>query len=361
MRRVFLLMLVLLAACGSSAQVLPTAAPQSPVALEQDEPTPKPIANRVSVPGKLLLVNSGNLVMISGEKTSQLTNSGKKYQPAWSQDGRRIAYIQREESFADLWVMNVDGTQKIRVTANEPDDLPARSKIHVLSIKWAFYPAWSPDGTLLAYISQAQPPSEINDEVALEYPLSLYLYGTHRIGNGTPAGASFQVLVQADTDLLHPTWAPDSSLLVFEQLERQTPDGHRLAFFDYATSNHGLLEGQQRDQFVNAQDPDLSPDGKWLVYIRAVEGGSDIWAVSAPDAAGTVVGTPQQLSADRLLRAPTWSPDGKTLAYFEARANTMYLLISSVEVSGAGKLTLGPPQEVWQGTFDADSGMSWIR
>ena len=361
MRRLIMICLcVLLAACGTSSNVLPTA-PVHNLNPNDNETSPVVAENRVEVPGKLLLVNGGNLVMIADEKTTNLTNSGKKYQPTWSPDGKRIAYIQREESFADLWVMNADGTKKIQVTANEPKDVGARSIGHIASIKWAFYPAWSPDGSLLAYMSQAKAPQPLNEEVYQEYPLSLYLYGTRRIGDGEPAGASFQVLVKADTDMFHPTWSADNTLVVFEQIERNEENGHTLAFFNYETSESGILQGRTTDQFIGAMDPDLSADGAWMAYVRQEGNASDIWAIPAPEADGSVTGTPQQLTSGKRIRMPTWSPDGSKVTYFEVRSNTVYLMMADVQTSGAGKLSLAEPQEIWQGNFDVDSGMSWIR
>ncbi len=366
MRRVVLLLIMagLLAACGGQAQVLPTSVPVEAGPVSANEPTAQvAVDNRVEVPGKLLLVNNANLVIVSGEKTVQLTSSGKKYQPTWSPDGTRLAYIQREESFADLWVMSADGSDKVQITNNEPQGIEARSETHVTSIKWAFYPAWSPDGSLLTYVSQAKPPTYViaGSEVPIEYPLSLYLYGSRRIGDGNFAGPSFQHLLKLGTDLTHPTWGADNSFIVYTQTERDTDAPQTLGFFDYASGTSGVLSGQTAEQFANTLDPDFSADGSWLAYIQNADTNSDIWVVPAPASDGSVAGTPQQLTTGRHIRAPTWSPDGKHIAFFEARNNTIVLYMADVATSGAGKLSLTNEQEIWQGNFDTDSGMSWVK
>jgi TolB protein len=68
----------------------------------------------------------------------RLTEGASDGQPAWSPDGSRIAYISQEEGNFEIYIINADGTGKIRLT-NEPasDGLPV----------------WSPDGQWIAFRS----------------------------------------------------------------------------------------------------------------------------------------------------------------------------------------------------------------
>jgi Tol biopolymer transport system component len=68
----------------------------------------------------------------------RLTEGGSDGQPAWSPDGSRIAYISQEDGNFEIYVINSDGSGKVRVT-NDPasDGLPV----------------WSPDGQWLAFRS----------------------------------------------------------------------------------------------------------------------------------------------------------------------------------------------------------------
>jgi Tol biopolymer transport system component len=60
-------------------------------------------------------------------------------QPAWSPDGRRIAFTSdRAGSNADVWLMDADGTHQHRLTTSPAADLG---------------PVWSPDGRRIAFTS----------------------------------------------------------------------------------------------------------------------------------------------------------------------------------------------------------------
>jgi dipeptidyl aminopeptidase/acylaminoacyl peptidase len=67
----------------------------------------------------------------------QLTEADEgAYDPAWSPDGARIAYVVRSNGKHDLWVMDANGSNQQPLT----DSGVCRA------------PCWSPDGQYLAYI-----------------------------------------------------------------------------------------------------------------------------------------------------------------------------------------------------------------
>jgi Tol biopolymer transport system component len=62
-------------------------------------------------------------------------------EPAWSPDGRSIAYVRTGgESMGDVWLVDADGANARPLMANDPP-FEQRS------------PAWSPDGALIAFTS----------------------------------------------------------------------------------------------------------------------------------------------------------------------------------------------------------------
>lgn len=73
----------------------------------------------------------------SGRWTKLTSIQGGSLQPAWSPDGRTIAFVARDGNDTDLWVMNADGSGQTKLTK---DGVVAS-------------PEWSPDGKQIAYLS----------------------------------------------------------------------------------------------------------------------------------------------------------------------------------------------------------------
>lgn len=72
-----------------------------------------------------------------GTDARELTFEGDNLDPAWSPDGRQIAFLSNREGGFDLWVMNADGSNQHQVTRT--------------GAKRANNPVWSPDGKWIAF------------------------------------------------------------------------------------------------------------------------------------------------------------------------------------------------------------------
>jgi len=76
------------------------------------------------------------------KETYNLTNGNGKFvshHPAWSPDGKKIAFASNRDGFSEIYIMDSDGKNVERVTHNRWTDTN---------------PAWSPDGTKLVYVSE---------------------------------------------------------------------------------------------------------------------------------------------------------------------------------------------------------------
>jgi hypothetical protein len=111
--------------------------------------------------------DGGNVQRLTSDAspTSPTLNLDSQSQnPAWSPDGSRIAYESTKSGNSEIWVMNADGTgEPINVSQHEA---------------WDSDPAWSPDGTQITFTSRragqddiwavgAPPPSSTTPAVAL--------------------------------------------------------------------------------------------------------------------------------------------------------------------------------------------------
>src|SRR6266545_4486514 len=126
------------------------------------------------------------VMQADGTGTKRLTNSAKADDhPAWSPDGTRITFDYRQPGFSirELWVMPADGHGKRQLT-----------KLGQVS----GLPKWSPDGRRLAFQSN----------VRLGH-FEIYTIGAY--------GKGLRQVTQSLVDVIQPAWSPDGSRIAFSR------------------------------------------------------------------------------------------------------------------------------------------------
>jgi Tol biopolymer transport system component len=64
---------------------------------------------RVGSRARALMVG-GTLIEFDGVRATQLTTEGTNWEPSWSTDGSRIAFVSDRTGAPQVWVMNADGS-----------------------------------------------------------------------------------------------------------------------------------------------------------------------------------------------------------------------------------------------------------
>jgi TolB protein len=210
-------------------------------------------------------------MVADGSNPVDLTSSKvDEYWPTWSSDGREIAYIRH---FA-LYTMDADGSEQQKVI--DANCIRCRA------------PAWSPDGTRIAFQQQ------------VDGNMDIYVVNTD--GTGLT-----RVTLDPAVDV-QPAWSPDGRLLAFKSRRHRHgdifaihPDGTGIA---PVTTSRG-----------NDFGPDWSPDGSRIAFASRRVGATDLYVVNADGTdARRLTNT---LNADEDF--PAWSPDGHWIAFDNGR------------------------------------------
>jgi TolB protein len=315
----------------------------------RSKPTARPVAvqSGVTLGGRLLFVQDGNLYLYQNQAARQITTDGITRDPAWSPDGRQIAIVRREESFSDIYLLDANGGVPTQVTFNRGQSEPwTQSFMH--EVVWATSPAWTPDSAYLVFLSQVAPP---NVSPPVEFPLSIYRYRMNLLGKRQPTNDDL-LLRTSEADLQRPAWAPDDSLLAYVRVPRGA-EPKRIMLYDINADDSSAYPGTPD----NAYDPAWSPDARWLAFAAVVDGKTDIWAIPHPSIGGAAV----RLTNTGTARAPAWSPDSKQLGYIQVSGSGADVYVMALQDS-QGAIAAGTVEALTNsGHIDANSGLSWVK
>lgn len=302
------------------ATTLPTASSTLIVTLIPATPTeiPPSVTPAVTVPvfpiqnlGRLAIESNleGRVQIYSYDtRTLQFTllhaQAGPGIQPAWSPDGRRLAFATDREGQYEVYVLNLDNGVVFNLTNHPAND---------------FEPAWSPDGQKIVFTSNRDGNLEI-------YVADL---GTQQAVN----------LTRHPADDSQPDWFLDQRIAFTSdrdgnaEIYMMNPDGTG----QYNFSNHPANDSQ----------PAGARDGSALLFVSDRDRNLEIYAMGL-DGSNQVNLTNNPGSDEH----PAWSPDNQWIAFSTDRNGNWEIYVMKRDGSQPFNLTSLPTQErypAWTG------------
>ncbi len=212
--------------------------------------------------------------------------------PAWSPDGKLLAYVSYRDRNPDLYGLDMDTGRRWKMSGREG-----------LNIS----PAWSPNGKRLA--------------VALSVSGSAEIYSIDRSGN------DLERLTYGVYDNVSPSWAPNGRQIAFTSGRAGTPQLY-IMDADGTDARRITFEGP-----YNAS-PNWSPRGDRIVFVSQVRGLFKIATIN-PDGTDFRLLTNGPGSDEN----PKWSPSGRQIVFSSNREGKFNIYMMRADGTDIERIT----------------------
>jgi len=290
----------------------------------------------------LIVLQSCKKDRTTDERPGSFGISAEDSSPCWSPDGTRIVFSSgRDEQNSDIYIMNADGSDVVRLTDN-----PSSNR----------EPAFSPDGQKIAFTSNRDGNLEIyamdtdgsnqtrlTDNSANDASTSWSPDGT-KITFGSNRDGNWEIYTM-DADGSNQSRLTENTL--GDGGPSWSPDGKRIAFVSQRDSNQGEIwlmgtDGSNPTRLTNntAADssPSWSPDGTRIIFVSNRDGN---WEIYTMDVKGS---NQTRLAEDPSVDIyPSWSPDGQKIAFVSNRDFDREVYVMNADGSNPVNLTNNAP------------------
>jgi dipeptidyl aminopeptidase/acylaminoacyl peptidase len=238
-------------------------------------------------PYRALAYQRGRTLQIPGFPANKQPELMDATMPAWSPDGKQIAFASNRDGDWDIYRVDADGVQNLTDNRGEGSDLA---------------PSWSPDGSRIAYATKRD--------------------GDFDIWTMASDGTDDQPLTTGSGFDSFPAWSPDGMKIAYlSDADGTVP----MQAFTMATDG-STAEPVDQDGGPSGA-PAWSPDGASVAFWSGLKGGGI--AVAKPGVGVQSVASLPLTRSDYTRVSVSWSPDGRYIAYSapsEGRGSTIYVM-----------------------------------
>ncbi len=242
--------------------------------------------------------------------TNLSNNAASDTYPAYSPDGTQIAFCSDRSGKSEIYLMNDDGSNQRLLTDQVPDcGNPA----------WAV-PTWSPDSKWIG-IASASGGSNSNGKMDI-FIVRADASKMYNLTNNPANDAGF-------------SWSPDSQRIAFAS----DRDGN-FELYVVGIDGRGMTR-LTSDPGTDGQ-PVWSPDGKQIAFKSNRAGPQEIYVMNAD---GTIQ---VRLTGDEATDTnPAWSPDGKSIYYSTNKDGNVEIYRMSADGLNQENLTNSSAEDYW--------------
>jgi len=328
-------------------------------------PTQTPIGGGA---GKIAFVSERDgyqeiyVVNSDGNNLTKMANGiTPKFDPAWSPDGRKIAFASYDpnDDSGSLYIMNVDGSNPIKLIDTKRLDTYSQAT-STWRLFYISHPVWSPDSKQIGFSHGYH----VGCCSSRSYLSVMNVDGSNLVSvRGNSWGSNF-------------AWSPDSQKIVFDsdicggnfdiclmnadgtELINLTnkkggdggpswsPNGKKIAFISSRYLNYGnfniFLVNADGTNPINltphlkgwAGVPSWSPNGGKIVFASPSDGNNEIYVINSD---GTnLINLTNNLADDS---NPVWSPDGKKIVLISYRDENSEIYVMNIDDGNLINLT----------------------
>jgi len=239
-------------------------------------------------------------------------------------------------TFGIIWTLILIYPFWILLTGTEPSSVDGKD------------PAWSPDGSKIAFVSDR----DGNDEI---YVMSADGSNQKRCTHSVAIGFNRK-------EKWEPVWSPDSKLIAFVQVRKWEREGEATYIplrNVYALNADGSNATCLTDNSANSSQPVWSPNGRIIAFVSDRDGNDEIYVMNADGSNQTNLTNNPAGDA-----SPSWSPDSTKIAFVSDRDGNDEIYIMNADGSNQKRFTSNDYDDydpVWSPDGTRIAFVSWDR